>query len=238
MSLPSNGITAEVIREMMPPYTLSDDLLSATLAALAPPPAGATTAWRRARITRLTREISAMMPANAAQAQMAADIVMARDMARTLSARGRAPELTTLEMGRVFRVGGELLRTAGVLVRTLERTQKKPAPFFGTVLADEVDIAALDAAWGGAADDGGLREGASAEDSLGSDRSPQDSLGSDPSPQTHPSRGGGEEVETDAHSTVEGVVTRLSEGPGWTLDVCRPRAGGTAGGGAVPESVA
>ena len=38
MSLPSNGITQDVIREMMPPYHLSPDLLEATLAALPPPP--------------------------------------------------------------------------------------------------------------------------------------------------------------------------------------------------------
>jgi hypothetical protein len=39
MTLPSNGITAEVIREMMPPYALSTDLLAATFAVLPPPPA-------------------------------------------------------------------------------------------------------------------------------------------------------------------------------------------------------
>ena len=55
MSAPSNGITAEDIREMMPPYTLSDDLLQATFAALAPPSRDASTAWRHARIARLTR---------------------------------------------------------------------------------------------------------------------------------------------------------------------------------------
>ena len=38
-------------------------------------------------------------------------------------------------------------RTAGVLVRTLQRTQRDPAPFFGTVLADEVDVVAVAAAW-------------------------------------------------------------------------------------------
>ena len=38
MSLPSNGIAAEVIREMMLLYHLSDDLLQPTFAVLAPPP--------------------------------------------------------------------------------------------------------------------------------------------------------------------------------------------------------
>jgi hypothetical protein len=147
MSLPSNGITAEVIREIMPPYTLSDDLLQATFAALAPPPRDASTAWRHARIARLAQEISTLMPANATQARMAADIMMVREMANAIAARIHAPELTVPEMGRVGRVAGELVRTAGVLVRTLQRGQQKPAPFFGTVLADAVDVAALDAAW-------------------------------------------------------------------------------------------
>jgi hypothetical protein len=148
MSAPSNGITAEVIREIMPPYHLSDDLLQATFAALAPPGRDASTAWRHARIRRLTQEISTLMPANATHARLAADILMVREMANTIAARIHAPELTVPEMCRVGRVAGELVRTAAVLVRTLERGQQKPAPFFGTVLADAVDVAALDAAWG------------------------------------------------------------------------------------------
>jgi hypothetical protein len=53
MTPPSSGITADVIREVMPPYHLSRDLLEATLAALPPPPPGASAAWRQARLTRL-----------------------------------------------------------------------------------------------------------------------------------------------------------------------------------------
>jgi hypothetical protein len=37
MSLPSNGIPPEVIRETMPPYSLSADLLAATFAAVPAP---------------------------------------------------------------------------------------------------------------------------------------------------------------------------------------------------------
>jgi hypothetical protein len=44
MSEPSNGITAEVIRGVMPPYHLSADLLQATFAALPRPPPDATPA--------------------------------------------------------------------------------------------------------------------------------------------------------------------------------------------------
>ena len=78
MSLPSNGITADVIRDTMPPYHLSPDLLDATVATLCPPPRGASATWYEARLARVTKEISTLMPANAAQAAMASDIVIAR----------------------------------------------------------------------------------------------------------------------------------------------------------------
>jgi len=38
MSLPTKGITLDVIRESMPPYHLRPDLLAATLVALSAPP--------------------------------------------------------------------------------------------------------------------------------------------------------------------------------------------------------
>jgi hypothetical protein len=148
MSLPSSGITASVIREMMPPYHLSPDLLEATLAALPPPPPGAPAAWRQARITRLMQEISTLMPANAAQARMASEILIVRELADAIAARAYAPDLTVPQMCRVGRASAELGRTATGMVRTLERSQQMPAPFFGTVLADGVDIAAVDAGWG------------------------------------------------------------------------------------------
>ncbi len=53
ITLPPNGITAEVIREIMPSYHRSADLVAATLAALPPPRYDAALAWRQARITRL-----------------------------------------------------------------------------------------------------------------------------------------------------------------------------------------
>ena len=46
MTAPSNGITSEVFRDVMPPYRLSADLLASTVAALPhrrpprPPPGG------------------------------------------------------------------------------------------------------------------------------------------------------------------------------------------------------
>jgi hypothetical protein len=147
MNIPSNGITADVIRESMPPYHFSPDLLEATFAALPPPPPDATSAWRAARIARLSEEISSRMPANASQAWTAADIVILRELACSIALRAYDPELTGPQMARMGRAAAEVERSAEVLARGLERTQQKPAPFFGTVLADEVDIATVDAAW-------------------------------------------------------------------------------------------
>ena len=147
MAIPSNGITAEVIRGVMPPYTLSPDLLAGTLRALAPPPADATTAWRHARLARLVQEIGGLMPADAPQARIAADIVIVREAADDTFARSFAPELTVEQLCRLRRTAGELKRTGATLERGLARRQAVPAPFFGRVEADAVDIGALDAVW-------------------------------------------------------------------------------------------
>ena len=148
MSLAANGITADVIREMMPPYHLSTDLLEATLAALPAPPPDATAAWRQVRVARLMQEFATLMPANAAQARTVSQVLIMRELADAIAARAHAPELTEVQMARVGRASAELSRTATGLVRALERTQQKPAPFFGNVLADEVDVVALAAGWG------------------------------------------------------------------------------------------
>src|ERR1700733_3600018 len=100
MSLPSNGITQEVIREMMPPYYLSPDLLEAMFAAMPPPPPDASATWRQARITRLMQEFSTLMPANAAQARVVSQILIMRGLADAIAARAFAPELTALQMCR------------------------------------------------------------------------------------------------------------------------------------------
>ncbi len=63
MSLPSNGITQEVIRDLMPPYYLSPDLLEAMFAAMPPPPADASATWRQVggSAVRLLQEFSTLM---------------------------------------------------------------------------------------------------------------------------------------------------------------------------------
>ena len=147
MTPPSNGITTEVIREIMPPYHLSADLLEATIATLPLPPPDAPAAWRHERITRLVEEIAAYLPANAAQARIAAQILIVRELADTLTNRAHAPEVTVEQMCRLSRASAAQAQTASGLERALARHQKPPVPFFGTVVEDEVDIGALDAVW-------------------------------------------------------------------------------------------
>ncbi len=151
MTLPSNGITPDVIRDAMPPYDLSQDLLEGTFAALPPPPPDASAAWRQARATRLIAEIATLMPATAGQARMAAQILVLREVADTLASQVYAPGATMEQMCRAGRASAEVARSATALGRALERCQQKPAPFFGTVVAEGVDVAALAAAWGGRA---------------------------------------------------------------------------------------
>ena len=259
MSLPSNGITAEIIREAMPPYHLSADLLDATVATLCPPPRGASEAWYEAMVLRVAHDISTLMPANAAQAAMASDIVIARYMANTLFERSHDRALTGPQVCRMCSVADGMKRTAGVLVRTLQRTQRDPAPFFGTVLADEVDVVALAAAWrerrvraeadlphtdpsplpwsaprpkptraGGEACAAIRTPGAGARDESADIEHMQLSATPETTAAEVPARQSGSAeaaacVETDARSTVEGVVTRLNQGSGWSLEVVRPR---------------
>jgi len=48
---------------------------------------------------------------------------------------------------RLARTAATLGQTAAMLERSLIRYHQKPAPYFGTVLSDAVDIPALDATW-------------------------------------------------------------------------------------------
>ncbi len=149
MSAPSNGITPEVIRGVMPPYHLSRDLLAATIATLPPPPPDSTTASRQARLTRLLQEFVALKPADASQARIAAQLLTTRGLVDAFTARALAPNLEINQMCRLGRTAAELIRSAIALDRTLARHQQMPVPFYGTVIQDEVDIPALEAMWAG-----------------------------------------------------------------------------------------
>src|SRR5208283_1356722 len=143
MTLPTNGITPDIIRAVMPP---SD----------------ATMAWRQERAARLVHEVAGLMPADAPQARIAAEIVIAREAADASFAQANTPGLAVEQVCRLRRIASTLMNSAAVLERSLMRHQQKPAPFFGTVLADGIDVAALAAAWGGAGSqpDGGAAPGA------------------------------------------------------------------------------
>ncbi len=278
MTLPTNGITPEVIREMMPPYQLSADLLAAAFASIPPPPPDATQAWRQERAARLVQEIAGLMPADAPQARIAAAILIVREATDDTFARVNTPGLTVDQICRLRRTASALTNSSAVLERMLARHQQKPVPFFGTVLADAIDVAVLAAGWGGAGsrgedagesgggegeggsvlvgmagtapamtikasaavtmatgpDDamasggragaGGLTDGPAATGMAGT--SPAMTVNSGP---PHPRQ--------NADASL-GVVTRLDQGPGWTLDVVRPRVGDGVAVSAAPEPVA
>src|SRR5580704_16575724 len=147
MSQPSNGITPEVIRGVMPPYHLSPDLLAATIAALPAPPPDTTTAWRQARLARLLQEVAARKPADAAQARIAAQILTTQELADAFIARALTPNLEINLMCRLGRTAADLLRSADRLDRSLARHQQMPVSFYGNVIQDEVDIPALETLW-------------------------------------------------------------------------------------------
>jgi hypothetical protein len=67
MSHPCNGVTPEIIRDVMPPYHLSAALRETTFAALPQPPQDASTPSRHSRITRRIKEIVASKPTDARQ---------------------------------------------------------------------------------------------------------------------------------------------------------------------------
>jgi hypothetical protein len=143
MTPAANGITAEVIRDVMPPYQLNTDLLGAMLAAVPPTPAGAATAWRQARCGRLVQELAGRMPADAPQARIAAEIVIVHEAIEDTLARANASGLAVEQVCRLRRTASALLASVATLERSLVRHQQKPVPFFGAVLADGVDVAAL-----------------------------------------------------------------------------------------------
>jgi hypothetical protein len=291
MSIPSNGITPEVIRDIMPPYHLRTDLLGGALRALAAPPADATTAWRHARIARLVQEIGGLMPADAPQARIAAEIVIVREATDDTFAQSYAPGLTVEQVCRLRRTAADLTRSAATLERSLGRRQATPAPFFGTVEADAVDIGALDAVWcKGAAGTAGaavVRQAAAPEpvaapgdlepginperpepegEAVPDHAAPPARVAAAPAEPTpdqpdaaplavdagvsraaaaspadkavraRPARSAAPAVQPgpDAGATPAWTTTRLDQGPGWALEVVRPRRDGEAGAGAAP----
>jgi hypothetical protein len=266
MSIPSNGITPEVIREIMPPYRLSADLLEATLAAIPAPPPEASPAWRLARLTRLIEEIAAPKPANAEQARIAAEILITRELADALAHRAHAPDQTTEQMCRLARAANGLRQTAISLDRSLTRHQQKPVPFFGTVVQDEVDLPALDATWGSppAHPDAAPSREATPPPPATAPRPAPSADHPDATPPTTADRlpavaptplptntttteppaplAGFPDTAThpdqDTAPTPEWTITKLDEGLGWTCEVLRHRSHREPANTAAPGSAA
>jgi hypothetical protein len=256
MSQPSNGITPEVIRQVMPPYQLSPDLLQATLAAIPQPPPDATPAWRHARIARLTQEISALMPANAAQARIAAQVLIYRELADALATQAHASRTDRPLMCRLARTAAALVQTTATLGRALTQYQQKPAPFFGTVLSDAVDIPALDATWNTSPDNRTQpAPDAAAPDDAALDappppmRRPPDPPNPSPpapptppsavltptEPQPQPDRPPHPPAHPDQQAAIpEWTITKLDSGPGWSREVLRHRSSREADNDQVP----
>jgi hypothetical protein len=248
MAQPSNGITPEVIRDLMPPYQLSPDLLQATFAAIPRPPPDVTPAWRHAHLARLTQEISTLMPANAAQARIAAQILIYRELADTLATHAHASGADLPLMCRLARTADALVQTATTLDRSLTRRQQKPAPFFGTVLSDAVDIPALDATWHRTPD----HRPHPAPDESAPDavppptRRPPDPPNLSPPaqpippsadlavPQPQPDRPPHPPAQPQPPAaTPEWTRTKLDEGPGWSREVLRHRSSQQGGNGSA-----
>ncbi len=252
MSEPSNGITPEVLRGIMPPYELSPDLLQATLAAIPRPPPEATTAWRHARIARLTQEISTLMPANAAQARIASQILIYRELADTLATQAHTPGLEIPVLCRLARTAAALVQTVATLERSLTRYHQKPAPFFGTVLSDAVDIPAVDAIWRSNPDQPPAAPEAAVQlppDPPSPSPPPQPTPSSaaltptepqsQPEEPLHPAADPAPEAPApDAPATSEWTRTLLDSGPGWSREVLRHRSSPTAGNGSIPGAAA
>jgi hypothetical protein len=230
MPEPANGITAEVIRNIMPPYHLSPDLLEATLAALPAPPPDASPAWRLARLTRVIEEITAPKPADAEQARIASDILIVRELARALALSAHAAGQTTEQKCNLARAANALLKTAISLDRSLARHQQQPVAFFGTVVQEEVDLAALDATWHpqpAPPDAAPLPPAAPTPLPTGrTTAEPVTPPADHPEPATTP--------EQDPDTTPEWSFTKLDEGPGWSREVLRHRSSQPGGNGSTP----
>ena len=248
MSQPSNGITPQVIRDIMPPYELSPDLLNATFAAIPRPPPEATTEWSHARIARLTQEISTLMPANAAQARIAAQILVYRELTDTAATLAHTPGVTVAEFCRLARSAAALAQTAATLGRSLTQYQQKPAPFFGTVLSDAVDIPAVAAIWCGNPDqpqpapEAAVRRPPNPSPPAQPTPPPAALTPTEPQPQPNQppqlATAPAPDAATRVATTSEWTRTLLDSGPGWSREVLRHRSSPAAGNGSIPGAAA
>ena len=114
------------------------------MTAMPPPPADASPAWRRARLTRIIEEVAARVPMDAAQGHLAGQLVVVQFLADDMVGRITAPGLALAERRLVARTSAadNLLRSVVRLERALERRQARVMPFR--------DVGAVDGQPGGA----------------------------------------------------------------------------------------
>jgi hypothetical protein len=153
------------------------------------------------------------------------------------------------------------------LGRSLTKYQQKPAPFFGTVLSDAVDIPALAATWH-TTPDHQPHPAADAAPEAAVQRPPDPPNPSPPAQPTpssaaltptepqpqpdqppHPAADPASDAAApdvaapdapapDAPATSEWTRTLLDSGPGWSREVLRHRSSPAAGNGSVPGAAA
>jgi hypothetical protein len=231
MAEPSAGITFKVIQEMMPEYHLSPDLLDGLMAAMPPPPAEATGAWRQQRVTRVIEEIAARVPMDPAQAHLAGQIAVVQFMADDMAGRIGTPGQTPEEMHRLVRSTDALLHTISRLERTLERRQFRVMPFRDVNAVDGFDLEVLDGAW--------CRRTtpASAAARVPTEIPPTPRQAAMPEPATPEmehspapaasaqTQGGRDHTTTDAEGGTRHHRIEVEQGDGWSMEVWRPVAG-------------
>jgi hypothetical protein len=133
-----------------------------------------------------------------------------------------------------------------MLDRSLTRQQQKPAPFFGTVLSDAVDIPALAATWHPNPDHRPQPAPDAEAPPARHPPAPPEPAPNQPDPPTpdfttaapqpqhaqpHPAAS-----TAPADNVPEWSITKIDEGPGWSREVLRRRSSTATGAAANPEA--
>ena len=134
----------------------------------------------------------------------------------------------------------------------MSQCHAKPAPFFGTVLSDAVDITAVNAIWRGTpgkpppAPDAAVRHPPDPPNASPPAQPTPPAVAltpTEPQPQPDPPPDPAEDPAPDAPApdaatTSEWTRTLLDSGPGWSREVLRHRSSPAAGNGSIPGAAA
>ena len=218
----------------MPEYHLSQDLLGGVLTAMPPPPADASPAWRKARLTRIIEEIAARVPMDPAQGHLAGQLVVVQFLADEMMQRLMTPDLPLAERRLTARTTDELLRSVVRLERALERRQARVMPFRDVGAVDGFDLAALDGLWCRGVQAAAVTGARAVAAAAAPPEPPPPDPGLAPEPPA-PAEAAGAAAWADrpaAEPPGGGVGVRraggiVEQGDGWSLEVWppRPRAG-------------